>query len=276
MNILINLEVVTAYNLKGLHNLFDKVETQVLGLKSLGVPSSTYGSFLSSILMTKLLHDLRLLVSRRVPDDDWDLDSLMRILDEEIGARERAATMLTPHPIYRRQGKDSATAAVLMTGDSSFHGCAYCGQDHPSSLCRTVQTPIRVSRFCGSLVGALCALENTILGGTVNLTRSVLFVMANIIQVFAKRGFQGQGTLGTYRHKPHQYLLQPARMLLQSLKGPLLSHLCPHKPIQHACVTTSGLQYFFRLHELWSFGLIDQNFLLRLEFFLTVAANGHT
>ena len=29
MDILINLEVVTAYNLKGLHNLFDKVETQV-------------------------------------------------------------------------------------------------------------------------------------------------------------------------------------------------------------------------------------------------------
>ena len=138
MDILINLEVVTAYNPKSLRNLFDKVETQVRGLKSLGVLSSTYGSFLSSILMTKLPHNLRLLVSRRVPDDDWDLDSLMRILDEEIGARERAATMLTPHPICQRQGKDSATAAVLMTGDSSFRGCAYCGQDHPSSLCRTV------------------------------------------------------------------------------------------------------------------------------------------
>ena len=138
MDILINVEVVTAYNLKGLRNLFDKVETQVQGLKSLGVPSSTYGSFLFSILMTKLPHDLRLLVSRRVSDDDWDLDSLMRILDEEIGARERAATMLTPHPICQRQGKYSATAAVLMTGDSSFHGYAYCGQDHPSSLCRTV------------------------------------------------------------------------------------------------------------------------------------------
>ena len=132
MDILINLEVVTAYNLKGLRNLFDKIETQVRGLKSLGVPFSTYGNLLSSILMTKLPHDLRLFVSRRVSDDDWDLDSLMRILDEEIGARERAATMLTPNPTCRRQGKDSATAAVLMTG------CAYCGHDHPSSLCRTV------------------------------------------------------------------------------------------------------------------------------------------
>ena len=126
-------------------------------MKSLGVPSFTYGSLLSSILMTELPLDLSLLLSRRVSDDDWDLDSLMRILNEEIGARERAATMLTPNPICRRQGEDSATAAVLMTGDSSFHGCAYCGQDHPSSLCRTV---------------ADTNSHKHLLGGTVDLTRS--------------------------------------------------------------------------------------------------------
>ena len=40
MDILINLEVVTAYNLKGLHNLFDKVETQVPLAQTPSVPTA--------------------------------------------------------------------------------------------------------------------------------------------------------------------------------------------------------------------------------------------
>ena len=85
MDTLLNLEVVSSHNLKELRHLFDKVETHVRGLKSLGIPPSSYGSLLSSILMSKLPQDLRLrLVSQRVTDSEWDLDSLMNVINEEI------------------------------------------------------------------------------------------------------------------------------------------------------------------------------------------------
>ena len=122
MDTLLNLETVSSHNLKGLRHLFDKVETRVRGLMSLGIPPSSYISLLSSILMSKLPQDLRLVVSRSVTDSD----SLMNVIDEEIYTRERAVTMLTPP---HRQCRDIPTAAVLMTSDTT-QGCSYCHQNH--------------------------------------------------------------------------------------------------------------------------------------------------
>ena len=46
MDLLLNLEAVTSqHNLKGLRHLFDMVESNVRGLRALGVPSSSYGGF---------------------------------------------------------------------------------------------------------------------------------------------------------------------------------------------------------------------------------------
>ena len=55
MDILLNLDAVTSsYNLRGLRRLFDLVESNARGLRSLGVPPESYGSLLSSVLMNKL------------------------------------------------------------------------------------------------------------------------------------------------------------------------------------------------------------------------------
>ena len=55
--------VVADSNLRALHRLYDTVESQVRGLRSLGVASESYGSLLSSILLTKLPQELRLIIS---------------------------------------------------------------------------------------------------------------------------------------------------------------------------------------------------------------------
>ena len=99
MNTLLHLEVVSFHNLKGLWHLFEKVETLVKGLKSLGIPPSSYGSLLSSILMSKLPQDLWLVVSWRVTDSDCDLYLLMKVIDEEIDAWERELWLCWLHPI---------------------------------------------------------------------------------------------------------------------------------------------------------------------------------
>ena len=92
MDILLNVDPVTSsYNLKGLRQLYDKIESQVRGLKSIGVSADSYGSLLSSVLLNKLPQELRLILSRRVGDDEWKLDRLMKLLEEEVQARERAS-----------------------------------------------------------------------------------------------------------------------------------------------------------------------------------------
>ena len=65
MDLLLNPEAVTSqHNLKGLRQLFDVVESNVRGLRALGVPASSYGGLMSSILISKLPTELRLIVSR--------------------------------------------------------------------------------------------------------------------------------------------------------------------------------------------------------------------
>ena len=91
MDILLKLDTVSSqHDLKGLRRLYDLVESQVRGLKSLGVDSTSYGNLLSSVLLQKLPAELRLIVTRETIEDDWDLDALLKQLEREIEARERA------------------------------------------------------------------------------------------------------------------------------------------------------------------------------------------
>ena len=136
MDILLNVETVTSSNnLKGLRHLYDTVEAQVRGLKSLGVSAESYGSLLSSVLMNKLPQELRLILSRSVGDDHWKLDCLMQALEEEVQARERAAGA----PITSRKPLSCPpTSATLLTGGSETPPCCYCQQSHSPRSCDVV------------------------------------------------------------------------------------------------------------------------------------------
>ena len=87
-------------------------------LKSLGVEPTAYGAMLSSVLLTKLLPDLCLIVSRKVSTTDLDMDSLLQTFEEELVARKRA---VNPHTQVRHmqdrrtqdRGKHSASALFL-------------------------------------------------------------------------------------------------------------------------------------------------------------------
>lgn len=70
-----------------LRHLYDLVESLLRGLRLLGVPSESYSSPLSSILMNKLSQELCLIVSREVTDSEWDLDRLMKVMEREINGK---------------------------------------------------------------------------------------------------------------------------------------------------------------------------------------------
>ena len=65
MDILLNLDAVTSqHDLKGLRKLYNVVESNVRGLRALGVQSSSYGGLLTPVLISKLPSDLRLIIIR--------------------------------------------------------------------------------------------------------------------------------------------------------------------------------------------------------------------
>ena len=74
MDAVLNVEAVTSpSHLKGLRHLHDLVESHVRSLKSLGVPSGSYGCLLTSVLVNKLPQELQLIVSRKIGSGDWPL-----------------------------------------------------------------------------------------------------------------------------------------------------------------------------------------------------------
>ena len=145
MEILLNLDTVTSHlNMRSLRKLHDTVESNFRSLKSLGVPRETYGGLLSSILMIKLPQEFRLVITREMGNDDWQLDQLLAIFKRELEARERAGAppvngnqSLPPKPPNKNK-KDPGTTFSLFNGNANGPTCTYYKGKHPSKDCKTV------------------------------------------------------------------------------------------------------------------------------------------
>ena len=88
MDALLILQTVTShYDLKGLHHLYESVESYVRELRALGVDAGSYGQLLSSILMNKLPTEMHLIISHE-RGGKWNIEEMMRIINREIEARE--------------------------------------------------------------------------------------------------------------------------------------------------------------------------------------------
>ena len=137
MDLLLNLESVNAvYQLRNLRRLYDSVEIHVRSLKSLGVDSKTYGTLLTSVLLNKLPQELRLIVSRK--SGDVGLDQLLKEVEQEIDARERAqATQPNAGQPTRKPREQPHTATTLLSGNSAT-SCCYCKQQHTAEACTSV------------------------------------------------------------------------------------------------------------------------------------------
>ena len=136
---LLNIAAVSSnHDVKGFRRLHDSVEAHVRGLRALGVPATAYGGILSSVLVNKLPPEIRLIISREMTGDGWNLDKVMKIIEREVDAREQASVPTTSRNPRRRM----PTAATLIASNSEPTGehitCVYCGQGHKSSSCTTL------------------------------------------------------------------------------------------------------------------------------------------
>ncbi|GFU35531.1 DUF1758 domain-containing protein [Trichonephila clavipes] len=84
-----------------LRKLYDRAETEIRNLESLGINSESYCNLLTQILLKVLPSDLTLELSRKNKSDNWDdLKALPEFLGEEIQSRERAQSF---HSAVRKQ-----------------------------------------------------------------------------------------------------------------------------------------------------------------------------
>ena len=142
MDALLQIEAVaSSQNIRALRKLFDNIGCHVRSLKSLGVESESYEGLLCPVLVSKVPADLQLIVSRKVSEADWNFDTLMDAIEEEITARERVGTTQSRPPPRRGDHRTPPTAAVLVSGDTATDPrtpCCYCNQLHSPNECDVV------------------------------------------------------------------------------------------------------------------------------------------
>ncbi|GFX38826.1 uncharacterized protein TNCV_1889901 [Trichonephila clavipes] len=122
-NMLINAHLSNLLNLTpvrnptdivGLRNLYDRAETQIRSLESLGVKGESYSNLLTPILLKQIPSELILEFNRSQKDERFDLSALLQFLHLEIRSRERASQInshklchYSPLPQDRTKNKGS-------------------------------------------------------------------------------------------------------------------------------------------------------------------------
>ncbi|GFS88985.1 integrase catalytic domain-containing protein [Trichonephila clavipes] len=147
----------------GLRNLYDRAETQIRSLESLGVKGESYSNLLTPILLKQIPSELVLEFNRSQKDEGFDLSALLQFLHFEIRSRERASQInshklchYSPPPQDRTKNKGSYFPGQRMKPPSnrvhlrphSFpipwekveprnRKCLYCNKGHELDTCRS-------------------------------------------------------------------------------------------------------------------------------------------
>ena len=111
------------------------MNSYIHSLQSLGVEQGSYSSLICPVLVGKLPSDMQLLISRKVSDDDWKLDSL---IEAEVSARERINIEQSRPPPRRKDPPPSVTSLVSGGTSSVSSPCCYCNKLHMPINCDVV------------------------------------------------------------------------------------------------------------------------------------------
>ena len=70
----------------------------------LGVPPNSYGGLLTSVLISKLPPEIRLIVSRAITGESRDLDQVMMVFEREVDAENVHLSQALPPPADHSHG----------------------------------------------------------------------------------------------------------------------------------------------------------------------------
>ena len=127
---------------KRLRYFFDQIELNVRSLESLGISTSSYESILVMTLKEKLPEDAKLVMNRRVSNDD-EITTVRQFMDDirlELEARERGSFYSKKETVFNveqivKKGQGATIGGLLATTETV---CIYCQGKHSPSYCRLV------------------------------------------------------------------------------------------------------------------------------------------
>ena len=76
-----------ASDIKRVRMVYDKIEIKICCLQALGIKAESYGSLLIPVVIEKIPKKLRLIISRKMKSDTWDVNELIEAIKEELGAK---------------------------------------------------------------------------------------------------------------------------------------------------------------------------------------------
>ena len=77
MNELIKLNKVNGSNVTELRELYDRIESNVSALKTVGIQQEPFGSLLIPIILEKIPNVMRLQISRQLGKENWNIDEFL-------------------------------------------------------------------------------------------------------------------------------------------------------------------------------------------------------
>ena len=109
-------------------------------------------------------------------DEVWDFESIMKIIEREVDAKERSVGNLSV-PTRRVLGRTPPTVVSLMANTSMKINCVYRNQYHPSILCKAVTTPEMRKQALPKVVAVLYVSSDTIAAEIVHRPLIVLIAI---------------------------------------------------------------------------------------------------
>ena len=132
--------VSSSSNITNLRKIYDKVERVSRNLR-FEVHAEHFGPILIAVLMKKLPSDLRLQVSRNMPQGKCEISKLLDEFEKELLSRERISILYSDNPnpdpplFYGSNLHLQAQKGQPKTNQISF---TYCKQNHQSNRCSVV------------------------------------------------------------------------------------------------------------------------------------------
>ena len=129
MNELLKIKYVKSdKDVAGLRQLYDTLEVHVRLLLSLNVNSQSYGTLLSPIIMERLPHLVKPIISRNLKDKGWDLTERLLTIKNELYAKETCENSKA-----EKEAELPFLGAALYANQKSNHtnlSCAFFKENH--------------------------------------------------------------------------------------------------------------------------------------------------
>ena len=81
MNELIKLNKVNGSNVTELTELYERIESNVRALKTVGIQQEHFGSLLIPIILEKIQNVIRLQISRQLGKENWNIDEFLQCIN---------------------------------------------------------------------------------------------------------------------------------------------------------------------------------------------------